>query len=547
MVSDTADVESVIFGPEGVAAGAARGSIVVDMSTISPVATRAMAARLSQQGVEMLDAPVSGGDIGAINATLSIMVGGQAQIFARLRPLFACMGKNIVHVGGNGAGQVAKCCNQIVASVGLESVAEALTLSRKNAVDPAKVRDALLGGFAWSKVLEVHGGRMIERHFEPGFKARLFQKDLRIVVETAAALGIALPQSALAAQHLNALVGMGCGEEDSSALVKVIETLSGLDVSQAAQHTVDASQAPETQNGTSEAALNIGFIGLGAMGRPMGLNLLKAGHSLRVWARRNEQTQALVEAGAQACPSVRAVAEGSDVVFTMVTRSADVEAVVLGEEGVVHGARPGTVVIDCSTIGPGVTRRIAQRLAQRGIQMLDAPVSGGEKGAVDASLSIMVGGDAAVFERMRPVFTCVGRTVVHIGPNGAGQVAKAANQLALVVTIQGIAEAAVFAQANGVDFERVWEALTKGFAGSRMLEVVGRRMLDREFVMGIDASLHHKDSQIVLECAHDTCTAVPGAALAAQAFNALFARPNVRWDSAAILHVMAKMSGQLVE
>jgi 2-hydroxy-3-oxopropionate reductase len=228
MVADTPDVEQVIFGPSGVAEGAARGSVVVDMSTISPVATRSLAARLASKGVEMLDAPVSGGDVGAISGTLSIMVGGKPQVFARVMPLFELMGKSVVHIGVNGAGQVAKACNQIVAAVTLESVAESLTLARRNGVDPGKVRDALLGGFAWSKVLEVHGRRIVERDFKPGFKAKLHQKDLRIVTETAAHLGIGLPQSALVAQHLNALVGMGCGEEDSAAIAKVLETLSGL-------------------------------------------------------------------------------------------------------------------------------------------------------------------------------------------------------------------------------------------------------------------------------------------------------------------------------
>jgi 2-hydroxy-3-oxopropionate reductase len=228
MVSDTPDVEEVVLGPGGIIEGAAAGCVVVDMSTISPVATRAMAAKLADKGIEMLDAPVSGGDIGAINATLSIMAGGKPEVFARVLPLFELMGKNIVHIGVNGAGQVAKACNQIVGAVTLEAVAEAMTLAHKNCVDPARVRDALLGGFAWSRVLEVHGGRMLSRNFEPGFKARLHRKDLRIVVDTAAQLDIALPQSALIAQHLNALVGMGCGEEDSAAVVKVIERLSGV-------------------------------------------------------------------------------------------------------------------------------------------------------------------------------------------------------------------------------------------------------------------------------------------------------------------------------
>jgi 2-hydroxy-3-oxopropionate reductase len=227
MVSDTPDVEAVVLGPAGAIEGAAPGSVLVDMSTISPVSTRAIAQRLGQQGIDMLDAPVSGGEKGALAATLSIMVGGKPEAFERVRPLFELMGKNIVRIGVNGAGQVAKACNQIVGAVTLEAVAEGMTLARKNGVDPAKVRDALLAGYAWSRVLEMHGARMVSRDFTPGFKARLHRKDLRIVMDTAAQLDIALPQSALIAQHLNALVGMGCGEEDSAAVVKVLEKMSG--------------------------------------------------------------------------------------------------------------------------------------------------------------------------------------------------------------------------------------------------------------------------------------------------------------------------------
>jgi 3-hydroxyisobutyrate dehydrogenase-like beta-hydroxyacid dehydrogenase len=279
------------------------------------------------------------------------------------------------------------------------------------------------------------------------------------------------------------------------------------------------------------------------MGRPIAQHLLRAGHELHVWARRAEQSKPLTDAGAKVWPTPAQLAAQCEVVFTMVTKGEDVEQVILGADGLIEGAKPGAVVIDCSTIPPATTRRIAKALLERGIEMLDAPVSGGEKGAIEGTLSIMVGGKAGVFERMQPILGCVGKTLVYIGESGAGEVAKAANQLALIVTIQGIAEAVVFARANGVDFKPVWEALTKGFAGSRMLEIIGQRMLDQQFVMGIDASLHLKDSLIVLQCAHESRTAIPGAALAAQAFNALFARPGVKWDSAAILKVMEEMNG----
>ena len=228
MVSDTHDVKQVLFAEGGVAEGAQPGSVVVDMSTISPTATQRYAERLAQRGVAMLDAPVSGGDVGAINATLSIMVGGKPDVFERVKPLFEALGKNIVLVGDHGAGQVAKACNQIVVAVTIEAVAEALTFARQSGVDPAKVRDALMGGFAASRILEVHGKRMLDNNYQPGFKTRLHQKDMNIVMETAKELGLALPASALVMQHMNALMATGDAELDSSAVMKVVERISGV-------------------------------------------------------------------------------------------------------------------------------------------------------------------------------------------------------------------------------------------------------------------------------------------------------------------------------
>ncbi|MEJ5212041.1 MAG: 2-hydroxy-3-oxopropionate reductase [Burkholderiales bacterium] len=229
MVSDTPDVEQVIFGDNGVIHGARPGSVVVDMSTISPTATRRFAAELAQQQIDMLDAPVSGGEIGAIQGTLSIMVGGKPEVFQRVKPVFEAMGKNVVHVGDHGAGQVAKACNQIVVAVTIEAVAEALLFARKNGVDPAKVREALMGGFAGSRILEVHGKRMLDNDYKPGFKTRLHQKDMNIVMQTARELGLSLPGAALVMQHLNALMGTGGAELDSAAVMKIVERASGME------------------------------------------------------------------------------------------------------------------------------------------------------------------------------------------------------------------------------------------------------------------------------------------------------------------------------
>jgi len=224
MLPDTPDVEHVMLGDVGVAAGAAAGALVIDMSTIDPGPTRAIAGQLRQHGVEMLDAPVSGGERGAIDGTLSIMVGGHDGAFARAQPILQVMGKNIVHVGPSGAGQITKACNQLVVAATIEAVAEALVLAERSGVDPAKVRDALLGGFAGSKILEVHGQRMLDHAFEPGFRARLHRKDARIVLDAAQAAGSPIPAFQVVAAQLDRLVDdADRGDLDHSALFTLLD------------------------------------------------------------------------------------------------------------------------------------------------------------------------------------------------------------------------------------------------------------------------------------------------------------------------------------
>ena len=231
MVPDTPDVEHVLTGPEGVLSTLQSGAVVVDMSSISPVATKRLADAVAAKGGSMLDAPVSGGEIGAINASLSIMVGGDPDAFARVRPVLACMGHadRIVHVGAEpGSGQICKVCNQIAIGGALAGVSEAFAVARKAGVDPALVRQALLGGFAASRVLEVHGERMLTGNYTPGFRTKLYQKDLRIAHETAAAHAVAIPATALVAQLVNALVASGGADLDYSAIGTVIFDLAGV-------------------------------------------------------------------------------------------------------------------------------------------------------------------------------------------------------------------------------------------------------------------------------------------------------------------------------
>lgn len=253
----------------------------------------------------------------------------------------------------------------------------------------------------------------------------------------------------------------------------------------------------------------IGFIGLGIMGKPMASNLLTAGFDVTVHSRSAGPVDDLVAAGATRADGPAAVAAASDVTITMLPDTADVELVLTGPGGVIEGAAAGSLVIDMSSIDPEPTRAMAAAFAARDVAMLDAPVSGGERGAIDAALSIMVGGDEAAFARATPVFEVLGKNIVHVGPSGAGQVCKACNQLVVAATIEAVAEALLLAERSGVDAAKVRLALLGGFAGSKILEVHGQRMLDRAFDPGFRIRLHRKDARIVEAAAAATTTPIP--------------------------------------
>jgi 2-hydroxy-3-oxopropionate reductase len=233
MVPDTPDVEKVLFGADGVAAGLTPGKVVVDMSSISPIETKAFASRINDLGCQYLDAPVSGGQVGAKAASLTIMVGGSEEAFNSVKPLFELMGKNITLVGGNGDGQTTKVANQIIVALTIEAVAEALLFAAKSGADPTKVRQALMGGFASSRILEVHGERMIKRTFDPGFRIELHQKDLNLALSNARLLGISLPNTATAQELFNACAAHGGKAWDHSAMVRALELMASFQIGQA--------------------------------------------------------------------------------------------------------------------------------------------------------------------------------------------------------------------------------------------------------------------------------------------------------------------------
>ena len=288
--------------------------------------------------------------------------------------------------------------------------------------------------------------------------------------------------------------------------------------------------------------MRIGFIGLGLMGRPMALNLIKGGHTVSVWARRAESTKPLADAGAKVAANPKALAADVDVVVSMVADGPDVEQVMLGKDGVIEGGKAGLIAIDMSTIQPSIAKKVNAELGKKGVDFLDAPVSGGDVGAINGTLSIMVGGPKAAFDKARPVFECMGKNIVYIGESGAGQVTKAANNLVVAMTVIAVSEAFCLARKSGVDPAKVREALLGGFANSKVLDLHGQRLLDRNFKPGFKAWMHQKDLHIALRSAHELNLAMPGTALTAQLYNAAVAAGYGDDDSTSVYRVLEKLA-----
>ncbi|GAA1114257.1 2-hydroxy-3-oxopropionate reductase [Kribbella jejuensis] len=290
---------------------------------------------------------------------------------------------------------------------------------------------------------------------------------------------------------------------------------------------------------------NIAFIGLGIMGNPMAVHLANAGHSVTGVDHSSERTAALVEAGGRAVGSIAEAVKGADVICVMVPDSPDVQDVLAGENGVFQNAETGALIIDFSSIRPDVTQQLAEQARALGFRLLDAPVSGGEAGAKNAALSIMVGGEADDFAQAKPVFDAVGKTVVHVGPSGSGQTVKAANQLIVAANIQAVAEAVVFLEAYGVDTKAALEVLGGGLAGSAVLNQKKENMLSRSFEPGFRIDLHHKDMGIVTAAAREAGVVVPLGALVAQLVASARANGDGKLDHSALLRGVERLSGKV--
>jgi 3-hydroxyisobutyrate dehydrogenase len=287
----------------------------------------------------------------------------------------------------------------------------------------------------------------------------------------------------------------------------------------------------------------IGFIGLGIMGKPMALNLIKAGFDVTVYNRTASKAEQLVSQGAKKASSPAEVAGQTTVVITIVSDTPDVESVILGKNGVIERIRAGSVVIDMSTISPEATREIAARLKEKGAHMLDAPVSGGEQGAIDGTLSIMVGGDDDTFERCQPVLQAMGKNIIHVGPNGMGQTVKLVNQILVAGTLNAVAEALIFAQKSGVDLDKAIDAVKGGAAGSWQLANLAPRIIRRDFQPGFMIDLMQKDLKLVMESAATSKLTLPTTGLVHQMYYSLQSAGEGKSGTQALVKALERLTG----
>ncbi|MBI2295181.1 MAG: 2-hydroxy-3-oxopropionate reductase [Betaproteobacteria bacterium] len=290
---------------------------------------------------------------------------------------------------------------------------------------------------------------------------------------------------------------------------------------------------------------NIGFIGLGIMGKPMAANLIKGGHTLFLHTRSGVP-QELTAAGGKACASAKEVAQNSEIIITMVPDTPDVEKVLFGAEGVVNGLSKGKTIVDMSSISPIETKKFAKRINELGCEYVDAPVSGGEVGAKNAALTIMVGGSQATFDKVKPIFDLMGKNITLVGANGDGQTCKVANQVIVALNIEAVGEALLFASKAGADPAKVRQALMGGFAASRILEVHGERMIKRTFDPGFRIELHQKDLSLALSGARAMGMSLPNTATAQQLFNSCVASGGAKWDHSALVRALEKMANHEV-
>ncbi|KAF1774867.1 3-hydroxyisobutyrate dehydrogenase, NAD-binding domain [Phytophthora cactorum] len=563
MVGYPSDVKSVVLDPDsGLLSRMKAGGIIVDMTTSSPALAKKIYDAAKLKGVSTLDAPVSGGDVGARDATLSVMVGGDMESVYVTMPFLSIMGKSVRHMGPAGAGQHTKMMNQILIATTMIGVVEGLLYAKKSGLDMDEAIRAVSAGAAGSWSISNMGPRIVKRDFDPGFFVEHFLKDMGIALKEAARMNLSLPGLSLAHQLYVAVKVFIRRKPTTWKWCNILESTDQPAISPSTEASpaemfdsqIDRNSLPipEDRKGerSSETKMvvavkpRVGWIGTGVMGASMVGHILKHGYEVTVFNRTLSKCDSLKEQGATVASSPAEVAKVSDIVFGIVGYPSDVRKVFLDPEwGVLSSIKSGGVIVDMTTSEPSLAKEIYEAAKQKGVSSLDAPVSGGDVGAREGTLSIMVGGDAKTVESTMPLFEIMGKNIRHMGGAGAGQHTKMVNQILIATNMIGVVEGLLYAQKSGLDVEEAIRAVSAGAAGSWSISNLGPRIAKRNFDPGFFVEHFVKDMGIALKEAERMNLSLPGLALANQLYVAVKAQGHGRLGTQSLMLALEQLNG----
>ena len=488
-------VERVLCGEDGVLASARPGAIVLDHSTVHPEFAKRMERACAERGVVYLDAPVSGSGQVAWDGKLTVMAGGDATAFERLRPLLDDISANALLLGPVGAGNMAKLINNMVKDINLIAVMEAFVLAAKLGMDCEALFEALRRASATSRQLERIVPKVLDRSFEKTTYVSTNVKDQAYTGWLIEQAGMELPLRNAARDHWLKAVEQGLGDADSSESIKVLEREAGVEVTGAGKSPAPLAAAQQQEAGT--AGLKLAFIGLGMMGRPIAENIVKAGFDVTVVNRSQGKVQELAAMGARAGASPADAAADADIVVLCLSGEQTIDQVMRGDDGVLSAAKPGAIVLDHSTVHPDFARELAESCAAKGVTYLDAPVSGTGQVAWDGKLTVMVGGDAEAFARVQPELDAVSAQALLMGPVGSGNLAKLMNNMTADAYQIAIMEAFVLGAKLGMDVGALFQVMRTASASTRQIGRIGPKILDREFIQTSKLSGHVRGQEIM--------------------------------------------------
>ena len=488
-------IERVLCGEDGVLASARPGAIVLDHSTVHPEFAKRMERACAERGVVYLDAPVSGSGQVAWDGKLTVMAGGDATAFERLRPLLDDISANALLLGPVGAGNMAKLINNMVKDINLIAVMEAFVLAAKLGMDCEALFEALRRASATSRQLERIVPKVLDRSFEKTTYVSTNVKDQAYTGWLIEQAGMELPLRNAARDHWLKAVEQGLGDADSSESIKVLEREAGVEVTGVGKSPAPLAAAQQQEAGT--AGLKLAFIGLGMMGRPIAENIVKAGFDVTVVNRSQGKVQELAAMGARAGASPADAAADADIVVLCLSGEQTIDQVVRGDDGVLSAAKPGAIVLDHSTVHPDFARELASSCAAKGVTYLDAPVSGTGQVAWDGKLTVMVGGDAEAFAKVQPELDAVSAQALLMGPVGSGNLAKLMNNMTADAYQIAIMEAFVLGAKLGMDVGALFQVMRTASASTRQIGRIGPKILDREFIQTSKLSGHVRGQEIM--------------------------------------------------